>query len=571
MLRKMNRLVRGLVVVLALVSACKKSEDNRRPSAGSAGVSTKPTPAGGTVTLRIAYGSEKKAWFEDAIKLFSEANNRTPSGKRIQIEAKAYGSGEAATAILDGSFKAHVYSPASGAYISIINQAWMTAPTAPHAKPLAPQGDPVVLSPIVIAMWKPMAEALGWPTKDIGWKDVIKVSKDPKGWGSLGHPEWGAFKLGHTHPEFSNSGLLAVLAEAYAGAGKTRELTRADLDAKPTQEYLGAVENAVVHYGKSTSLFTDKMLETGPSYMSACVTYENLVIESYGKTSSAPFPLVAVYPVEGTFWSDHPYSILDADWVGAEEKAAAQVFLAFLKSKEIQQRALAHGFRPADASIATTAPIDAGHGADAKQPETLLELPPGDVLAHLLVVWREHKKTANVTIIFDKSGSMRGEPLKEAKAGAQTFLDGLGDRDTASLLFFDDKVADPTQPELLGKARVKMKQQVENVFADGGTALYDAVDAGYTHALARAKREPGRIHAMVVMTDGRDENSKLPLEQLTRRFNPENAPVKIFTIAYGDRADPAVLAAIAKAAQGQSVKGTANNIVQVYRDMSAFF
>ena len=567
----MTRWAFGLVVVLAVASACKKQERPKEQQGSTATTSTKPVPDKPPVTVRIAYGSEKKAWLEEAIKAFDATGPKSAAGNPLKIEAKSFGSGEAATAILDGSFKAHVYSPASAAYLAILNQSWMTMPNAPHSKPLAPAGDPVVLSPIVIAMWKPMAEALGWPTKDIGWKDIIKVSKDPAGWGSLAHPEWGVFKLGHTHPEFSNSGLLAVLAEAYAGAGKLRGLERTDLDAKATQDYLGAIENAVVHYGKSTSLFTDQMLANGPAYMSACVTYENLVIESYGKTTNAPFPLVAIYPVEGTFWSDHPYSILDAEWVGADEKAGAQAFLAFLKSKPMQERALALGFRPADSSIAMAAPVDAAHGADPKQPETLLEVPGGEVLSHLLEVWRQHKKSAVVMIVFDKSGSMVGDPLKEAKVGAQAFLDGLSDRDAVSLLFFDSTVANPTPPVEIKAGRIKLKAQIEGVFADGGTALYDAVSVGYQAALARSKREPGRIHAMVVMTDGRDEHSKLPLVDLEKKFNPENAPVKIFTIAYGDHADPAVLEKIAKAAQGTAVKGSAGTIVQIYRDMSAFF
>ena len=73
------------------------------------------------------------------------------------------------------------------------------------------------------------------------------------------------------------------------------------------------------------------------------------------------------------------------------------------------------------------------------------------------------------------------------------------------------------------------------------------------------------------MTDGKDEHSKTKIEQLNKRFTPENAPVKIFTIAYGESADPVVLEQIAKAAQGTSVKGSADTIVQVYRDLSAFF
>ncbi len=560
------RMVRPGLVVLFVVAACTKSGgDQPAPD------HDKPAARAGEVTLRVAYSSEKKVWLDDAIPKFLASHPTTPGGKAIKIDAKSFGSGEASAAILDGSFKAHVYSPASAAYITLLNQAWLTGST-PHAKPLSPAGEPLVLSPIVIAMWKPMAEALGWPDKDLGWKQLIAVSKDPRGWGAYGHPEWGMFKLGHTHPEFSNSGLLAVLAEAYAGAGKQRGVTRDDLQAAATKTYLGAIENAVVHYGKSTGLFTDKMLDTGPAYMSACVTYENLVIQSYANPGKAPFPLVSVYPVEGTFWSDHPYAVLDADWVGPDERAAAQVFLAFLKSRPIQERALALGFRPADPAIATTAPIDIAHGADPKQPQTLLEVPPADVLATLLDVWREEKKTADVMIVFDHSGSMSGDPLKEAKAGANAFLEALGDRDSVAIEFFDDEVPLPPTPQLLGKARSKLEQQVAGVFAQGGTSLYDAISAGYDTMLARAKAEPGRIHALVVMTDGKDENSrKMTLDKLLHRFTPENAEVKVFTIAYGSQADPTELEQIAKAGQGTSVVGSADTIVQVYRDLSAFF
>lgn len=416
-----------------------------------------------------------------------------------------------------------------------------------------------------------MAEALGWPTKDIGWADIIKVSKDPKGWASFKHPEWGAFKLGHTHPEYSNSGLLAVLAEAFAAAGKTRGLTREDLEAPKTREYIKSIEDAIVHYGKSTGLFTDQMLDHGPGYMSAAITYENLVIESYGKKTQAAFPLVAIYPVEGTFWSDHPYAVLDTDYTGADEKAAAQVLLAYLKAQPQQEIARNLGFRPADPKLAIAAPIDTAHGVDPKQPQTLLELPPVEIFTALLDAWRAQKKSADVMIVFDRSGSMNGEPMNEAKAGAKAFIQGLGDRDSLSIMFFSDSVDAPTPPQPLAEVRPKLLEQVDGVFASGGTALYEAVAQAYDTMLARAKKDPGQIHAIVVMTDGKDEDSKILLTDLNKRFNPENAPVKIFTIAYGDSADPTVLQSIASAAQGTSVKGSASTIVEVYRDLSAFF
>jgi Ca-activated chloride channel family protein len=563
--------MRACGVILAVaIAACGKggSESSSTPPPST----TPPVAELAPVTLRVAYSSEKKAWFDKAVPAFAATHPKTPSGHPIVVDARSFGSGEAQAAILDGSFAAHVYSPASGAYLALINQAWLSGKT-PHAKPIAPASEPLVLSPIVIAIWKPMAEALGWPTKDIGWKDIIKVSKDPRGWGSVGHPEWGTFKLGHTHPEYSNSGLLAVLAEAFAGAGKTRGVTRDDLNAKATKEYLGAIEDAVVHYGKSTGLFTDQMLDRGPAYMSACVTYENLVIDSYAHPGNAPFPLVAVYPVEGTFWSDHPYAVLDADWVGADERAAAATFLAYLKTKPAQDEALALGFRSADPKIATAAPIDAAHGVDPKQPQTLLEVPAGDVLDALLAVWREQKKTSDVMVVFDHSGSMHGEPLKEAIAGAHMFVDGLGDRDSMSVMFFNNLVPPPPEPRRLGKdVRDLLAHQLDATFAEGGTKLYDATATAYDYMRGRARKEPGRIHALVVMTDGKDEGSKLALAELEQHFSKEeSASVKIFTIAYGADADPRALEEIAKAAQGTSVRGSTQTIVQVYKDLSAFF
>src|SRR5260370_12676710 len=160
---------------------------------------------------------------------------------------------------------------------------------AGHPKPLCPAGERVVLSPMVIARWRPMAEALGWPGKPLGWSDLLRVAADPKGWGSFEHSEWGTFKLGHTHPEFSNSGLLSVLAEAYAGAKKTRGLSIEDLDSKKTQNFLRSVEGTIVHYGKSTGFFPDKIVARSPASLSAPTLYENLVIESYAKPATSGF------------------------------------------------------------------------------------------------------------------------------------------------------------------------------------------------------------------------------------------------------------------------------------------
>src|SRR5262245_31549517 len=405
--------LRYATVVAIAVAGCKDNDKPADPKPAPSPVRSgwaPPRPATDTtpIEISIVFGSEKRSWLDEQIKSF-HATSPQLRGRPIHVSGTPMGSGEAMAAILEGKQRPIVYSPASGAYIALLNQAWQSRDA--HTKPIALAGEPLVLSPIVIAMWKPMAEALGWPSKQLGWADILKVSRDPKGWGSLGRPEWGDVKLGHTRPEDSSSGLLSALAIAYAGAHTTRGLTAADLP--KIEPYMASVEDAIVHYGKSTGWFADKMIERGPSYLSAAVLYENLVIESYAKNPQ--LPLVAIYPVEGTFWADHPYSVLDAPWVGAPEREAAATFLAFLKGKPQQERALALGFRPVDPAIKIGAPIDLAHGVDAKQPQTLLEVPDAATLDALLATWRKTKKAADIVFVFDKSGSMSGRPLDEAK------------------------------------------------------------------------------------------------------------------------------------------------------------
>jgi Ca-activated chloride channel family protein len=313
------------------------------------------------------------------------------------------------------------------------------------------------------------------------------------------------------------------------------------------------------------------MEERGPSYVSAAVLYENLVIESYAK--SPPLPIVAIYPLEGTFWADHPYAIVDADWVGAEERAGGEALLAFLKAKPAQERALALGFRPSDPSIGIGAPIDAAHGVDARQPQTVLPVPDVRTVQHLLDVWRLHKKGADVVLAFDKSGSMRGKPLAEAKAGAQAFLKSLTDRDEVTLQFFDGTVYPAVGPLPLSTGREQLLSRVDAVSAEGGTALYQAIATSYDAEIKRAQATPNRIHAVVVMTDGKDESSTMSIQELESRFPAEKdeAPVKVFTIAYGAEAEGKVLDGIAEAAKGSSAKGSVETIREVYVDMASFF
>ena len=331
------------------------------------------------VTVTMYYGSEKEEWLVPLIEEFNQSRTQTASGGVIEVEATPLGSVETSRQILEGVIQPTVWSPASSLVIPITNAEWRKT----HNEDIVTDTDDLVLSPVVIAMWESMAKALGYPDKPLGWSDIAELATADEGWEAYGYPEWGDFKFGHTHPEFSNSGLVAIIAQAYTGANKQRDLTVADIQAAMTQRLMADVQKSIIHYGSSTGFFANRLFEKGPSYLSAAVMYENLVINQETKRlngESFQLPVVAIYPKEGTFWSNHPYAILNASWVSDEEREAAEIFRYFLLAPEQQERALEVGFRPADVNIALRSPIDTNHGVDPAQPKTILELPSAEVI-----------------------------------------------------------------------------------------------------------------------------------------------------------------------------------------------
>jgi len=520
------------------------------------------------VELVFPYGSEKEKWIAEVTAAFNRSGQKTPSGKPIFVRAMPMGSGETIDNILSGRLNAHIASPASAAFIKLGN----AESRSKTGKDLIGTTDNLVLSPVVIAMWKPMAEAIGWGKKPLGWSDILSLAQDHKGWASHGYPQWGKFKFGHTHPEFSNSGLISLFAEAYAASGKTAGLSLKDLEKLQTRQFLSGVEQSVVHYGSSTGFFGRKMFSNGPEYLSAAVLYESMVVESRSQTD-LPMPVVAIYPKEGTFWSDHPIGVVEREWVSPEHREAAKIYIQYLLARPQQEKALQFGFRPAAVDVPLAAPLDADHGVDPKEPKTTLEVPSVDVINGLLQLWKGAKKHSNVVLVLDTSGSMKDEgKMQNAKVGAKQLIGMLDDADTFSFLPFSSELRWSGQDVAVKDGRGQLLGQIDSLFASGGTALYDSIDAGYQH-LAKAPDPDAKIQAVVVLTDGEDTQSGLKLEQLMERirYNGENRAIHVFTIAYGRDARKDILEKVAEATQAKFYEGNPQNIVEVFRDISTFF
>jgi Ca-activated chloride channel family protein len=424
-------------------------------------------------------------------------------------------------------------------------------------------------------MWEPMAQALGYPGKPLGFGDILKLARAKAGWADYGRPEFGAFKLVHTNPDYSTSGLSAVVAEYYAATGKKEGLRPEDVTGK-ARETVKAIERSIVHYGDITDFIAAQMKKNGLGYASAVAMEETTLLKFNRERPKSLPKLVAIYPKEGTFFSDSPFIVLDADWVTPELREGALAFQRFLAKEITPEVAARGGFRPADLETAPVAPITAANGVDPKQPERELGLPEPRVLALLKRTWREDRKPANVLLVLDTSGSMTEEArLTNAKQGLDVFLSQVAPQDRVGLTTFSDEITPLVPVGPFRENKAKLKQTISRLIAEGGTAFYDATAEGFRTVRDLADRDD-RINAVVLLTDGEDTDSTRDVDSVVHELEGQgdsSTQVRVFTIAYSAGAQGArqALEKIAAASGGNSYPGDPENIEAVYRSISSFF
>ena len=540
------------------------------------------TDTAGCTQVTVAASSEKAALLSELAGEYNE-QGRQVDGTCVAVTVNSKASGGAAQALsrgwredVDGPLPT-VWTPASSSWAVLVQQN-LAAADKPDIVPK--ERDSIAQTPLVIAMPRPMAESLGWPDKQIGWSDLAELARSPKGWAAKNHPEWGKFKLGKTNPYYSTSGLNATIASYYAATGLSSDLTVKDLREPKTRDFVRSLESSVVHYGDTTLTFLSNMAREaargqGMTYVSAVTVEEKSVLDynrgnptgnpaTAGQQPAPTVPLAAVYPSDGTLISDNPWLVLNATWVSDQQRAGAADFLNWVRESDQQQRFTAAGFRTFEG-----VPGDVIRPEDGMLPAgatSVLAPPAPNVLVALQNSWDTLRKRAHVLMVMDVSGSM-GEPvpsaggskLEIAQEAAVSALDRFAPDDEVGLWVFSTGLGDNGEPfrELvpMGPAKTtvpRMKSEIPQLLADGGTGLYATLRAAQKKSLATL--DPDRINAIVLLSDGRNEYPPdTDLNGLLDDLSAESVDtsVRVFTIGYGEAADTEALQKIAEASRGQ--------------------
>jgi len=577
--RKGAPLVIAALVGVALIVAVRTFSGGDSGSKDKDDSSKPPPSSTGCTIVHLTASSEKAALLKQIAGDWARTGPEV-DGTCARVEVASKASGGAADALargwnesVDGP-RPDVWSPAASTWTGLLRHK-TTVLDRPDLVGSQPPPS-IASSPLVIAMPEPMAKALGWPNKALGWGDVLKLAQDPRGWAGIRQP-YGAFTLGKTNPNFSTSGLHATVGAYFAATGTSSDLTLKNLADPRVQAYARGVEQAVVHYGDTTLTFLSNLQKAddrgqGLGYISA-VTVEEKSVWDYNQGNPSGDPatlgqhakpktrLAAIYPKEGTLLSDSPYVVLKATWVTDTTRKAAEKFLDFVRSDDAQERFAKAAFRGFDAKAGPL--ITQANGLLPQQPKAVIDPPAPTVLAKAQSLWNEQRKGARVLLVIDSSGSM-GEAagngsskLELAKAAALKALDQFGPKDDVALWSFSTPLEGDTKPyrelvkfQPIKKAKPQLRQQISLLQADGGTALYATARQAFETMSKATSRD--RISAVILLTDGKNEFTDNDLDSLLKQLAPEDTSrsVRFFPIGYGGDADLTALRSIAEAARG---------------------
>lgn len=555
--RKLRGLVLAAVAVLITLSLA---------GAGYAWFSEPETGCRKTVTTTVAASPDQAPVMAD---LAERWNSKAPQVGKDCVRVAVLSSEPAKIAAAlapswdvgrDGP-RPDVWAPDALAWTQI-------AAARPEAIPLLPAKSPsIATSAIVLALPRSMAEAMGWPARQVTMPELLGAMATGKSWGDLGHREWGAIRFGMTDPTRSAAALYLLISVMDRNADG--QLSNVELTASV------AFASSVTSFPPSAKALLDEA-QRGTGAQGSLTTAVAFPTDEYSlsahRASDPALDHVPVYLGKDGVFADHPFVTLTAPWVDDTRSGAAAKFRDFLLSPEGQRSYGAAGFRGADRST-TNAPLLAKERGFAPDLRTVAKTPDAAAVNQVIAQWSLLQRPINVLILLDTSGSMneripqlnvtRLQLLQQAAVRGIGLLNnvssmGLWQFSSALTPGADHREVVPigVATERIGPLprRQALIKAIQELKAGGGTGLYDTTAAGYERMQKAWRAEA--VNMVMVITDGKNEDdaglSEAQLIAKLRAATRPDRPIPILGIAVGPAADAAAMQRISQVTGGRT-------------------
>lgn len=163
------------------------------------------------------------------------------------------------------------------------------------------------------------------------------------------------------------------------------------------------------------------------------------------------------------------------------------------------------------------------------------------------------RQPLHLALVLDRSGSMAGEPMQEARNCARYVVDNLAPNDWATVIAFDDEVECVAPLGPVGD-KLALRAAIASIDTAGSTNLHGGWLTG-AEQLMLGIAEPG-VHRVILLSDGNANAGETELEAIAGQCR-DRARSGISTSTYGLGRDfnEDLMLAMAKAGRGNAYYG----------------
>lgn len=159
------------------------------------------------------------------------------------------------------------------------------------------------------------------------------------------------------------------------------------------------------------------------------------------------------------------------------------------------------------------------------------------------------KRPLNISLVIDRSGSMAGEKIRNAKKAAKYLVDQMSGDDYVSVVIYDGTV-DILQEAVHPYNKQMIKNKIDGITDRGGTNLMGGAMKGYS--LVKRNYAEGYINRVLLLSDGlANEGITDPkqIERIVRKYNNEDG-ITISTFGVGSDYNEDLMTAMAETGMG---------------------